>query len=113
MRKLKRVNNKFLVSYDVCSSFTSIPLTETIGIAVDLIFEKNPGYEILKTDLKKLFQLAISGTHFMSEGKFYNQIDGVAMVSPLGPVLVDLFMGYYEQNWLQSFEECEVILYRR
>ena len=113
MRKLKRVNNKFLVSYDVCSSFTSISLTETIGIAVDLIFEKNPGYEILKTDLKKLFQLAISGTHFMSEGKFYDQIDGVAIVSPLGSVLVDLFMGYYEQNWLQSFEECEVILYRR
>ena len=37
----------------------------------------------------------------------------MAMGSPLGPVLANLFMGYLEQKWLQSFEECEVILYRR
>ena len=48
----------------------------------------------------------------MFEGKFYDQIDGVAMGSPLGPVLESLFMGYHEQKWLQSFEECELILYR-
>ena len=35
------------------------------------------------------------------------------MGSPLGPVLANLFMGYYEQKWLQSFEECELILYHR
>ena len=38
--KKVRASKKFLVSYDVCSLFTSIPLTETIDIAVDLIFEK-------------------------------------------------------------------------
>ena len=41
--KKLRASNKFLVSYDVCSLFTSIPLTETIDIAVDLLFEKNMG----------------------------------------------------------------------
>ena len=35
------------------------------------------------------------------------------MGSPLGPVLANLFMEYHKQKWLQSFEECEVILYRR
>ena len=49
----------------------------------------------------------------MFEGKFYGQIDGVAMGSPFGPVLAKLFMGYHEQKWLQSFEECELVLYRR
>ena len=48
----------------------------------------------------------------MFEANFYDQIGGVAMGSPLGPVLVNLFMGYHEQKWLQSFEECELILYR-
>ena len=34
--------NNVLVSYNICSSFTSIPLTEIIDIAVDLLFDKNP-----------------------------------------------------------------------
>ena len=33
--------------------------------------------------------------------------------SPLGPVLANLFMGYYETMWLNTFRECEIILYRR
>ena len=31
----------------------------------------------------------------------------------MDPVLANPFMGYHEQKWLQSFEECELILYRR
>ena len=38
--KKVRANNKILLSYDVCRLFTSIPLTETIDITVDLLFEK-------------------------------------------------------------------------
>ena len=70
----------------VCSLFTSIPLIETINI-VALIFEKKTGFKISRANLKKLFQFATSGTNFMFEGKFYDQIDGVAVGSPLGPVL--------------------------
>ena len=39
--KKVRASNRFLVSYDVCSLFTSIPVTKTIDIAADLLFEKN------------------------------------------------------------------------
>ena len=35
------------------------------------------------------------------------------MGSSLGPVLANLFMGYHEQKRLESFEEYELILYRR
>ena len=34
---------------------------------------------------------------------FYNQIDGVAMVSPLAPVLANISMGFYESNWLNEY----------
>ena len=78
-----------------------------------IYFLKKPGFKIPKARSKKVFQFSTSSTHFMFEGKFYDQMDGVAMGSPLGPVLANLFMGYHEQRWLQSFEECEVILYRR
>ena len=35
------VSDYFMVSYDVCSLFTNIPLKETIDLAVDIIFDKN------------------------------------------------------------------------
>ena len=39
VEELKEVSkfNKFMVSFDVCSLFTNIPLYETIDIAVNLL----------------------------------------------------------------------------
>ena len=84
-----------------------------IDIAVNLLFEHNPGLNIAKAKLKKLFEFATSATYFLFQGTFYDQIDGVAMGSPLGPILANLFMGYYENMWLNTFRECEIILYQR
>ena len=38
----------FLVSYNVTSLFTNIPLQETIDIAINLIFNHNPNLNITK-----------------------------------------------------------------
>ena len=53
-KEIKKVSvtNRFLISYDVYSLFTSIPLKETIDITVDLLFEHNPGLDITKVELK-------------------------------------------------------------
>ena len=63
---------KFLVSYDVTSLFTNIPLQETIDIAINLIYNRNPNLNITKNKLKKLFLFATSQTHFTFNSKFYN-----------------------------------------
>ena len=102
-----------MVSYDVCSLFTNIPLYETINLAVELIFKNNPEIKIKKVELKKLFLFATAQTHFMFNDKIYDQIDGVAMGSPLAPILANLFMGHHESNWLDSNEGSKVLFYRR
>ena len=58
---------------------------------------------ITKKELKKLFFFATSQTHFIFNGKFYNQIDGVAMGYPLAPVLANIFMRFYESKWLNEY----------
>ena len=103
-------NNNFLVSYHVCSLLTSIPLQETIQIAVELIFQNNPQLKVTKRELKQLFNFATSCTHFIFNGSFYDQVDGVSMGSPLGTVLANLFMGYHEQKWLQEFDKGKVLM---
>ena len=45
-------------------------------------------------------------------GNFYDQIDGVAMGSPLAPVLANLFMGHHEKRWLENYSS-GIEFYRR
>ena len=101
--KNANLSKKFLVSHDVTSLFTSIPLQETTDIAINLIFNDNSNLNITKKELKKLFLFATSQPHFIFNGKFYNQIDGVAMGSPLALVLANIFMGFYESKWLNEY----------
>ena len=70
--EIKKVSatNRFLISYDVCSLFTSIPLKETIDIAVNLLFEHNPGLNITKAELKKLFEFATLGIWIFSFSRY-------------------------------------------
>ena len=96
--KNANLSKKFLVSYDVTSLFTNIPLQETIDIAINLIFNHNPNLNITKKGLKTLFLFAASQTHFIFNSKFYNQIDGVAMGSLLAPVLANTFMDFFESK---------------
>ena len=57
--KNANLSRKFLVSYDVTSLFTTIPLQETTDIAINLIFNNNPN---LNTTKKELFLFATSQT---------------------------------------------------
>ena len=59
------VSEYFMVSYDVCSLFTNIPLNETIDLAVDIIFDNNRSVNIIKPQLKNLFVFATSRNHFL------------------------------------------------
>ena len=101
--KNANLSKKFLISYDVTSLFTNISLQETIDIAIRLIFNHDPNLNITRKELKKLFLFATLQTHFIFKSKFYNQIDGVAMGSPLAPVLANIFMGFPESKWLNEY----------
>ena len=70
-KKIQEVSpsNKLMVSYDVYSVFTSsIPLKETIYIAVNLIIDKNSDLKIARQELKKIFEFATSGTQSLFDG---------------------------------------------
>ena len=58
------VTNKYMVSYDVTSLFTIIPLEETINLATDLLLEAKPDLKISRKDSQKLFEFATSQTNF-------------------------------------------------
>ena len=86
--------NDILVSYDVTSLFTNVPLQETIQIIaekafVDDWFNETHNLNITKSDLVQLLEVATKNQLFQFDGKLYEQIDGVAMGSPLGPLMAN------------------------
>ena len=96
--------NQMLVSFDVVSLFTNVPLTETIEITAKKIFFKDNGDTppIRKDIFIKLMHLATEG-FFTFNDNSYKQIDGVAMGSPLGPTLANFFISN-KQGLENSFE---------
>ena len=64
-------------------------------------------------DKNKKFEFATTGTHFLFDCNYYDQIDGAVMECPLGPVLANLFMGFHEKRCLDKFQFCDVLLYHQ
>ena len=81
------------VLFDVESLFTSIPLSRTINIILDRIYNQN----LLKTNikkpaLKKQLKDCCTKNAFTFNNVIYEQIDGVSMGSHLGPTLANIIM---------------------
>ena len=49
-----------------------------------------------KVEFVKKFSMATYQSHFLFNGKVFDQLDGVAVGSPLAPVLASLFLGHHE-----------------
>lgn len=99
--------NNILVSYDVTSLFTNIPLQETIEIIIEKVFVDNwlnqtHNLNITKPDLIQLLEVATKHQLFQFDGKLYDQIDNVAMGSPLGPLVANTFLCCIEEKLEQD-----------
>ena len=104
LKQFKLNNHNFMVSFDVESLFTNIPLEETVEICLNLIYADKPNNfkynNFSREDFKILLNLAIKETYFLCNSKLYKQIDGVAMGNPLAPVLANLFLSFHENKWV-------------
>ena len=102
-----------MVSFDVKSLFTNIPLRECIDLAVSYITDGNTNLKPSKADLVKLFSIATAQTHCLFDDKVFDQIDGVAMESPIAPVLANLFLGHHEHSWLNKCKGPSIQFYHK
>ena len=104
----------FMCSFDVVSLFTNIPIDKTIDICLNKLFQDcNSIHNLTKDQFKKLLVFSVKQNHFVFEGNYFDQVDGVAMGSPLGPVLANIFMCYLEENAIQNYTGKQPSVYRR
>ena len=94
-----------MISFDVNSFFTNVPLNETIDIILTKVYDENKiDTKIPKSILKELLYLCRKHVHFKFNNKIYIQCDGVAMGSSVGPLLANIFMISLEDSTLPKLE---------
>ena len=123
--KIDTTNTK-LVSFDVTSLFTPVPLQKTI----EIILEKLYGLEHTCTQNKKkretwckncknrsemrwLLETSTKETHFIFDKNIYIQKNVIAMGSSLGPLFADIYMNYLESKLMPKLKENGLLFWRR
>ena len=92
-----------MASLDVDSLFTNVPLDETIEICVNELFNSSQMVSgVNKQQFLEMLSLITKQNFTLSDQKYYNQIDGVPMVSPLVPTLVKMFLCHHETAMLKN-----------
>ena len=86
----------FMCSFDVVSLFSNIPLEENIKICLDSLY-RDPTIcppPLPEKLIRKMFFKATTEVGLSFDGIMYRQVDGVAIGSPLGPILANVFVGH-------------------
>ena len=105
VKHITLVPGECLSSYDMSALFTLVPIDPALNNIRDLL-DKN---QILKerttlavNDILLLFEFYLKNTYFSFQDQFYEQVEGMAMGSPVSPITTNLYMEYLEQDALST-----------
>jgi len=108
----KLENDSFLISLDVVSLFTNIP----IDIAVECVERRwdlfSNECKIPKDEFLGAIRLVLNSSFFTFDNVFYNQTFGTPMGSPLSPIIADIVMQDLENSVLNTVKFPIPIFYR-
>ena len=105
LRALDDLKEGVLVSFDVESLFTNVPLEE----AVDVVRYRLEGDEDLSSrtslsvdELVSLVRFCLTCCYFRCQDEIYVQVDGVAMGGSVSVVVANLYMFFFEEMALKE-----------
>ena len=94
-----------MVSLDVASLFIKVPTDEKLAVVrnkmdADLLLEEGTCIQI--DNLMKMSTFCVETTYFGMGADIYRQEEGLALGSPLSPVLANIYMEYFGEIVLGS-----------
>ena len=96
--------NDRMISFDVVSLFTNVPVAGALD-TISALLENDDSFEdhttIPAADICNLAELCLRSTYFQFQDRFFEQVEGTAMGSPLSPVIANLFMEALESKALE------------
>ena len=96
LSSVKLDKDEVLVSFDVSSLYTNVPVMEAINVCADLLFSKMD-LPVDKETFITLAKIASCDVIMSTHDGYYRQVDGLAMGSPPAPHLAN--------GWLSQFDD--------
>ena len=97
--------DEVMMSFDVKALFTSVPIEPALVI-IEKLLKEDQNLQSRTTmsiqHIMDLLGLCLRGTYFTFNGKFYEQVEGAAMSSPISPIVANLYMEEFEARAIQS-----------
>ena len=91
-----------------------MPLNETIEIYVKELFKSSQTVTGRnKQQVLEMLLLTTKENVILYDQKYYSQNDGVAMGSPLGPILTNIFLCHHKTTWLKNCSKSFKRLYHK
>ena len=104
----------YIGSLDVESLFTNVLVDDSINIIIETIYNNNNtnGIKLPKIPVKLLNELLNICTKDLifrtPQGLLYQQINGVSMGSPLGPLFANFYMDHLENKILSNIQRLPI-----
>ena len=106
IKTIRLPDNYKLVSFDVKSLFTSIPLQLALDCTEALLdsTDTDTTLPMPTCEIMVLLKLCLESTFFQFNGKHYKQLHGTAMGSPVSVVVAEIVMQKIEKEALASYD---------
>lgn len=104
IQKIRNVNlhgGHKLISLDIASMYSSVPASEAKNIIAEMLIN-NRTNPCISSDILNLLDVVLRHNYFTFNGRVYRQTAGLAMGSPLSPLLAEVFMFELEKSILSS-----------
>ena len=96
-KDLKLTAASRLISFDIVSLYTNVPLTEALSALDEFLIEQDITDQQAE-DISNLTKICLQQNHFLFDGITYVQPDGLTMGSPLSGLIADLFVDTVEKE---------------
>ena len=97
IKEVRLEDDEVMVSFDVSSLYTNVPVDEAICEAADLPYSGNlTRPPVDKETFIKLLELSSKDVVMLTHDGYYRQIDGLAMGAKPAPPLSNIWLSKYE-----------------
>ncbi|CAH2086613.1 unnamed protein product [Euphydryas editha] len=97
IKDLQLTQNETMVSFDVQSLFTCLPVQDCIEIVRRRLVEND-----MPEEYAIILKHCLTTGYLLWNHKYYIQVDGVAMGSPVSPIVADIYMEDFEDRALKT-----------